>query len=502
MRTFWIGGALLALTASCGSSSSSDNPATDSGADATLDAADGATDSRADAPLDAPADAIADGDANVPVGTHLADGLLRGVTTDDFAIVDDGTKLVAAPIGGGALQSIASEGTAPIVFALWGKTMLANLAAPSGGTSREFWIWTSTHGAVKLASATTSFQQFVNPVSPDETHVAYVTNPSATTGDVTVANVDGTGVTTLLAGAGVPQEMMWAGDHFLLVLRANTAGGSTFTVSAFDANASWAKVDLATNVAGIGYNAHGTSVAIRDDVGNLNAYPLTGGAPTLLDTGATIGTFMLDDATVIYATAAGALKRIAITGGTPATLVTSGFATQGDFFSPDAKTMVYVQPATGALHDLAVVALAPSSTPVVLTGTRSNGSEPLPQYFTTDSTMIMFPGDLASPLPGHPLYAAPVSGAPIKTIGTSTNGARWGVGGTKIVFADDAVTGDGLGYGTLKTVDLASSAAPTTIVTNAGLFSAPSADRKSIVYTAIGPKGDFSDSAVFVTPIP
>jgi len=451
-------------------------PTPDAGADTSV--ADASVDTGSDAGSDAVADA-----GEAPVGTKLGTGIIRGVTTDDFAIVVD-TAVTAVPLAGGAPQKIVDGVDVKVASVV----VAGNVALVwSTGNNGPLYVWTAAHGAVKLADASSNnFTRQWLSVSPDRTRVLFSANVTSTSIDFAVANVDGTGKATLTAGltgtAGF--GLKWAG-HYAIV---NVGRNGAVDAYTFDANASWAMASIATGAHGAEVSPLGNSTVDLVRAGNddLLAYPLGGGSPTTLDTADDSIDVLRDGTTVLYATTAGALKRTSVTGGTPTTLVASGVDVSPNngarFFSPDEKFVLYPNTAGSVVGLASVVA---TSTPTTFAGSLNFTTD----AFTADSAFALYHTSGRLPLD---VIAVPVAGGMAKTVATGGAAWHWALGGAKLLFAGDQRTSAiaNVPAFALKTTDLATSAPPKTIATRVlGSFYTSSAKDK-VVYTWLGATGE------------
>src|ERR1700722_2605178 len=140
-----------------------------------------------------------------PTGTRLQAGdalSVRGVTTDGYVIFSDDAalQLYAIQLTGGSAQSLGSLGTKYWVTVI-GTTVFSwsNVTMSGAGALST---WSASSGLNSIAPASYGL---LSAVSADGTQILYVDklDATATTGDVSMAHVDGSGATTLLSGVHV-----------------------------------------------------------------------------------------------------------------------------------------------------------------------------------------------------------------------------------------------------------------------------------------------------------
>jgi hypothetical protein len=428
------------------------------------------------------------GDAGL-FGTKLSPGSAGGITSDDFAFVADNTDraFYAVPAAGGARQKVC-DGIGSIV-ALGGKALYC--VTSTLGVPGPLYVWTSAHGSVKVASADAlPANPSVKALSPDGTHVLFSANVTgaAGAGDVTVANADGTGTaTTLVAGVSLTTTHIgWAGTHAVVASSASPDAASGADVATFDSANAWTKASLATGAIGMASTAAASTVAVIASDGSLATYPVGGGAATPIDTAVTQVDMLADGLTLVYGTTAGALQRVAVTGGTPTTLVASGFVDKGIVttpagvlaVSPDGKMML-VGTNDGTNDQLALLSATKAATPTLLVGskitkpTTTFTSLVVGDAFTADSAFALFNAEAGGL--SYQTYAVPVAtGVPFSVDTAQSRASKYALGGSSIAYSVD---------GAIRTVDLTK---PTSVKDVAqtqfgGFFTTAARDR--IVYT-------------------
>jgi hypothetical protein len=298
------------------------------------------------------ADADAEGGpaGSLPNGAQLVVGtvvLLQGVTSDDYAIYIDGTAstLNAVPLSGGGAPILIAPVDPTTQVALSGSVAFYWTAVNQSTGAGTLAIWTSAHGAKTLSTSSqvpsAGFQ--VVAVSADGTMVLFYDqlDESGASGNLAVANVDGTGKTTLLSALDISStspcysNFNFAGDSVVSVYApwvAADAGPPVVAVAAFT-GPSWSPVTLATNVE-CGLTVDGTGqFALVPTGGGLVAYPLPSGTPSLIDSTGSGGALLSPPAgsppgtadDVLYADTSAELKRATIgSSSSPTLLLDSG----------------------------------------------------------------------------------------------------------------------------------------------------------------------------------
>ncbi len=463
-----------------------------------------------DAPLDTGVDA-----GPQPVGTQLQTGnslTLWGVTSDGFAIYTDDVAqmLYAAPLGGGPAALIApvsaSRGTFYYGFTT-NKVALMWSAIGQSSLVGSLIVWSSAGGAHTL---TTASRAFLAAVSSDSQHLVYLDHATSQgTGDMLGAAVDGSGVTTLLAGLGdfqnCPPYPIFAGSNAAVVPHCDNpdASFSGATVSAF-APPAWTRTDVFTNVyPGVNADPAGAQVLASGNAGLMVA-PVGGGSSTLIDPIGAYGFFSSDGMSVLYNDNNGALKRSPIASPAPVTLVAGGvFGLLG--LSPDQSSALSYQnfnPQT-YLTDLDLASTVSPGPITVLSSTATAavpGSYTLGNSFTEDSSHALYYTNFNVMSYVGTLTAFDVNTSSPTVLGQNST-AAWASGPSKVVFSDNYVALGGTSPAVdIESVDTATSSSPTHVVggANPQFYMSPAADQ--IVYTwseQPGPR-----AGLYVVPVP
>jgi len=474
-----------------------------------------------------------------PVGTAIEKGsvTILGTTDDGYVVYANATAIKAIPEAGGTATTLVDEGDAgggqiPDVFVIHNDVfMWTNVDETSSAGTLT--LWSHTLGTPKQVSTTST--PFAAAASDDSSTVVY---SDATASDASKMNLVGATMTAL----GTPTTIVMGidpgtncaptidfsgtGTSLYAVVGsctpATTDGGADGpqTVVSFPV-ATWKGASLATNVATFAVDDTGTSAAIGLATGQLEIVPLAGGTPVLIDSATALGTtpslyLSKKDKFVLYNTAAGALTSSILSASTPVTLLTTGAIDIDGVAASEGAALVDtgVDSNTGLLMglSLASTSAAAAASPLV-TGTNEAGL--FGDAFTADSNYALY---LTSPTqddvgnnigtltavalskPGTPITVATTSGSTFQqgSFGLFTfetgnlsnflagfaSATDFALTGSKVVFAD-AFNGDGgfFGQTNINVVDLSTTTAATTVMTNADPGFAISFDKKYIIYT-------------------
>lgn len=134
-----------------------------------------------------------------------------GVTDDDYALYWDNGSIYATALFPGAPRRFVAAASQPPMTMIAGRVAMLWTAKPYFGsaTASPLVVWTAEHGAWAASSAskppTLGAIQALAAVSPNGQEVVFVTNVDATgtVGDIVRARVDGTHLTSLVAGADI-----------------------------------------------------------------------------------------------------------------------------------------------------------------------------------------------------------------------------------------------------------------------------------------------------------
>jgi hypothetical protein len=437
-----------------------------------------------------------------PVGTLLASGnslSARGTTSDGYEIYSDdaASQLYAVPIAGGSPQSITSLGSkfwvtvvGQVVFA-WSNVTAANVGALT--------IWSSAHGAQAIAPASFGI---VGTSSSDGSQVLYVANvdPQGQTGDVYVANSDGSGATPLLQNqqlTGCFPQLGFAGSY-VVVSHCDVARGAgpSSTISSF-LSPGWTRADLMSSAENVwSADTAGTIVLVSTSAGVLVA-PIGGGPSTTIDSSGFIGQLISGGKMAIYGTTNGALRSSSITPPSPTTL-SPAF---GGFYgvSPSQSVVLYYQNQGSSGTDVFLTSTVGPATPQALS-TATNGSvngDP----FTADSTYALYSTGNDACTGAAAFNAYPVGGGSVVALGANVWG-DWAATGAKVIYNDNFAATGGLriGRADIEVVDLSSGATPTQIVSQADAVIDMSPAKDQLIYSWSLQPGP--TAGIYVTPVP
>jgi hypothetical protein len=490
-----------------------------------------------------------------PGMTALAPGMnlsLWGVTSDGYAIYSSGPSagdaatstitVSAVPIAGGASIPIAtvSQDSSGVVAGPLLELYIGTDASAAGTLE----TWTAKGGLHTVSSSAYVFlsgaasNNYGKSYSSDYGLIAYLANYDATaqTADAYVANIDGTGATLLQSGlsgvvAGVninsfPQLMFVGSDVVLVYVTGSIPTGPTATIESF-APPSWSSTVLATNATEAANLSDPTGAHILyNATSGLEAVAVSGGASTLIDpngaieqTVSTESAFTSDGTSVVYASDLEELVRSTIEAPSPTTLVSSnvwGLLA----LSSDNSTAVVTPPVPGgmlggAFPNLSEASATTSGSLITLcatyTGAVPGTTVAIGSPFTNDDSHVLFyTGETMSPLFGSSLgpYVGTLESAAVgssSTVTLATNSYTvFASGKTKVVFDDGfSSTSSAMATVDIKSVDTATSASPTLVVSQANygldtgsFFLTP--DGTQIVFTT----NATSSGGVYVTPVP
>ncbi|MFI5288544.1 MAG: hypothetical protein ACHQ17_02795 [Polyangia bacterium] len=440
-------------------------------------------------------------------GTRLLSGTLtlKSVTSDDYAIVTDGTGLLeAVPLAGGAAIPIDSASSSSLVIDnlvfSW-----SNLAVGSGAGTLV--VWSAAGGVKTLAQS--SYPSLV-AASSDDSHVLYSDGTSAdgTTTNFSIAGADGTGAMQVLSQKLSDQPcapiLSSAGSRFFVSAcdPPGDGGVTSAGVVAID-QATGAVQSIATNVRNyFNTDQAGTRVLTIDLANKATVTLLAGGAPAMLTDAVNQALFINSGATVLYDTPAQALDRIDVGGASP-TLLQSANVAGIDYLSYDEKLTIFHHTVDDntSLSDLYLASLTGPSTPIVLDDqpTAILYGDP----FTDDGTQALYYTDLDASLDTGTLNALPVTGGTARAI-TTTAWLSYAATGGKVIYNDNWVSitvgMTNTGRADLRMIDLSqATSTPVLIATQADELFSLSAERDKVVYT-------FSEAAdkagLYVAPVP
>lgn len=486
-QLFLISAAVVAAASASVTACSGDDNNTDAGSDAAQDVFKKDVNNTNDAGGDA-------APIVTPAGTELAssDGVqIFGVTTDNLVIYADASAsnalFAVSAAGGSAPVKIATPASYAVGIA--GKVVFvwSGLTAKGVGTLAT-WVSGGTLTTINAKSVPNAgFGATV-----DGKHILFssTTDVNAATGDFLGANVDGTGQGPLVTGVDIGNTnactpiVGFASNTYAVTATCTVTppdGGTpsaTVSTYAIDGGTTWTAVQLVTGGSNFwSTDTAGDKVMVATPIG-ISVYPIGGGVPTVIDTkniengNWTFGSMEPDGNNVIYTTAAGDFY-ITPTGAVPVPAQIQ--ATGVKFMRAISADQAYALYTTNFDSqqfggDLFLTkATAPGGTPITLVsattgalfGTRAADD------FTADSKFVLWIENLNTSLGIGDLYSLPVTGGTPKQVATG----EWqnsSATGTKVIFNDNCAGcsgtgGTGVAFADLKVVDVAGTAAPTTL---------------------------------------
>jgi hypothetical protein len=460
-----------------------------------------------------------------PQGTQLVTSgnvVIQGVTSDGYAIYIDTSgaspTLSAVSVSGGAPKSIDSYDGSGGVAVTGSVTVYFNGVSQTTGAG-TIGVWTSAHA--KQTVSTTGLAAIPGQgsldVSKDGAHVLFLDNATASTADVTVIDTDGTNKKVLVPGVHLdytlcPPNIGFAGAYAIVAYcTADPAdagapdGGApaTATIATFTGTG-WTTTGSISTAAftGFTHDSAGAQV-LYGTAGGMQVATLSSGASALIDPAGLGGIFTSDGKSVVYVTSAGAINLAPAAGGTPTTLLATGF--KGLYgLSPDDKWLlaykqVVTDQQTGAqTSDIYLASATAPSTATALVS--STNAAIYGDSFTADSSHALYTANVSGAV-GDFMAAAVSGGTPVKL--GSTEWINIASTGAKTTFNVNWVSGGQSGQGTadIESVDTSGSAAPTLLVSQADAFYFMTAAKDKIVYSWSYVSGDTRDG-IWVLPAP
>jgi len=455
-----------------------------------------------DAPPGCPGPAAPGANVEAPVGRLLASGnslSVRGVTSDGYEIFSDdyALQLYAVPVAGGDVQTIGALGSqfwvtvvGQVVFA-WSNVSAADVGALT--------IWSSAHGAHSIAPSSFGI---LGASSSDGSQVLYLANVDSQgqTGDVYVANSDGSGASSLLQGqqlTGCFPQLGFAGSY-AIASHCDVARGTgpSATISSFQ-SPGWNRADLMTSAENTwSADAAGTIVLVSTNSGILVA-PVGGGSATMIDSSGFLGQLISGGTRAIYGTTTGALRSSTISPPSPTTLAPAW----GGFYgvSPSQSSVLYYRNQASTGTDIVLSSTLAPATPQVLSSGMNGVVNGAP--FTADSTYALYSTGTDVCTGAAAFNAYPVSGGSPIQIGSNVWG-DWSATGAKVIFNDNYVATGGLRYGRadIEVVDLASSTTATHVISQADAVIDVSPAGDEIIYSWTVQPG--AQAGIYVVPVP
>ncbi len=454
-------------------------------------------------------------DAGVPpTGTKIISGLYElpsqnPITSDGYVVyLDDGDKNMK-------IASLAGDGGAPVVVGAFnannfisvvGSTVLmwpSPAAKPPLGT---MYTWTAAKGVTLIDNSTIAG---AGGLSADGTKVTYVSaTGTAKVGDVSVANVDGTGKQVLQANIatlsntkqpGCGATLAFAGGKSDKVALAwCTPTGTTQTISMYQ-GAGNVKTDVATNVAPNSFasfvsDAAGSkllTVILGADGGapTINLVATANGAKTPVEGGDLVAFFNTAGNTAYYI--AGSSFRSTPTGAVApknlATVPANGIGIYPTLLPPDQSHVLLFSQQDNTTNATDLVMVDTTTANQTVKTLQANPTASLfGDVWTADSTRVMYVDGtqlIGNGLVGT-LQVAPVAtGVPVKI--ADLVWLEWALTGSKITYADNSVNVSGAYFrADLEVLDFATGGVtPKKLVKAADANYYPTPDKTRLVYT-------------------
>jgi hypothetical protein len=483
----FLSAAAATLAGACSSSSSGGGGgSTDAGNEATVTMTDdGGRDSGTRAP-----------------GT-LSNGVVVGMTADDYAVVLDAKHSSLFAVSATDLTQM-SEALCPGTDGLYlvqDKSVVCTQS--SQGAPGPTFMWSKAKGFVLVGQMSTTAGA---AVSPDGNWVALFRNIAGSgataTADVFVVGSDGMNPSALATGVTMSTTTISWATTFAVVTTAsasdagstNDAGLPTSIVSSYDSANMWAKADVASDAIGVATARAGSKVAVIASDGSLFTYDAKGGPPTTIDSAATHVDILSDGKTVVYGIPDG-LKKCDVGGGTPQYLIAMGVndlgvavatgpATRQMGLSADGNTLMFVT-GTGGSAQLAITTANVGNTANLLSSSKVTPDtqwhqEVVGDLFTADSSYALYNAPLMGG--GTTIYAAPAAGgASVPVDMGKASDSKWAMKGTTIAY---------IGGGNLRTFDVKAGGTPKDVVTSGTIlpsFWLTSAKDKAVYSSGTGP---------------
>jgi len=478
---------ILAAVQGCGSNNSSSS-APDASANG---------DGSADAGTEA-AEAGPDCGSTPPTGTQLVastdPAVILTVTDDDHVIYEDLTtqEVYGVATSGGKPSDIGKMlSQSDTVWAHGAAFLYLPTAASETSPFAPVSAWTAANGTSVISKSAVAWDSYVYAydASKDGKYVVYYATTNGTDATLTVSTIDGKTQTPLVTGVDLtgqgmtgpsgtfcwPPAVQFVNDtviaQYCLPPVATVDAGTppeTATIATFTAPG-FAPTTFGTTFqppsGPVTVDPTGKDALLLDPSGTgLSLYPLAGGSPVTVDATGVAGLFTATG-DVLYLTTTGSLARYTATSGTTTTLVPSGIAIAFDV-SPDGNWLQAAsqQNSTTGMTDLDLVS---TTTPgpanhVVKTATIEAAG------FTADSQFSLiagnFPPNFHFGVVNFDLEASKTSGGAASKVLT-TAGEVLPTTGSKVVCNTNY--SPSTGGADIVSIDLSTTAPPTTLVTQA-----------------------------------
>lgn len=516
------GACLFSVAPGCGSSSNN-NGSSDAGGGGDTSNSDGSGSSSGGgddgSSGDASGDTSSGGDTGtsctatvMPQGTQVVTSstdTVQGVTSDGQIIFYDGStmKLNAVPVAGGTPAVIGSwDKSQSLIFTSNKVALYWNGATQSTQPHGTLGVYTASGGAQTLGTASL----FGAPgggnidVSSDGSLVLYTDNVTSSTEDIWVAGSDGSNKTKLVPGASIGANCVpvirFAGNTPVVAYcTAQPDAGTTLsaTVAAFSGPPTWQTVQTFTSgdaFYGFSVGSAGSTWSVEYVTGaGMYVEAIGGTTPTLIDAKGAGGIFTHAGTDVIYFENDGSLWRSPIATPAPAELATGPYAGTLALSSDDNWVETFLsQNSTTFFTDMYLLSTTPGTAdggnaPVTLTN-MTTGANFGDAFTADDSHVLFFPNVVMSGSAGYvgaydTLSLPPPTGMMPKTIAQNV-WEEFATSGAKTLYNDNYASNAGFaGAADIESIDLAGTAAATTLVSQADANFFVTADKKTIVYS-------------------
>lgn len=439
---------------------------------------------------------------------------VQGVTSDGQVIYYDGTtqKLNAVDIAGGGTPTTLGpwDKSQSLIFTSNKVALYWNGATQSTAAHGSLSVYTAAGGMQTLG--TQSFFSGVGggyvDVSADGSLVAYTDNVTTADADIYVAGSDGSNKTKLVSAASVGANcrpiVRFAGNVVVVsYCLAQPDAGTMLTanVEAYSGAPNWqTKQTFASGDGFYGFSlgpipagdagASGYNIGFLTNAGEY-VEALGGTTPTLIDAkGAGGGIFTHSGTDIIYFETDGSVWRSPIATPAPVELATGPYAGSLALSTDDNWLEVFLhQDSTTFFTDMYLLSTTAQAdggnTPFTLTSTSAGAN--FGDAFTADNSHVLFfPNVVMSGAAGYvgnyDTFTLPASGMP-KTIAQNV-WEEFATTGAKTLYNDNYASNAGFaGAADIESIDLSTSTAAKTLVSQADANFFLSADKQTIVYS-------------------
>lgn len=516
--TALLGLCLVSAFPGCGSSSNGNKSSTDGGqmGDSSNDSSSGGDDGSSGDASEAGSSSSSGGDTGttctasvMPQGMQVVTSVtdtVQGVTSDGQIVFYDGStmKLNAVPLAGGTPKVIGPwDKSQNLIFTSNKVALYWNAASQTTSAHGALSVWTAGGGAQALGT-----QSYFNApgggyvdVSADGSLVLYTDNVTAGTVDIYVAGSDGSNKTKIVSaastGANCRPVVRFAGNTPIVAYcTAQPDAGTTLAATIAAYSGATATQTFTTADAFYGFSVGsvtngGTTTYSVEYVTNAGMYVETvgGTTPTLIDAKGAGGIFTHAGTDVLYFENDGSVWRSSVATPAPGELAKGPFAGTLALSTDDKWLEVFLsQNSTTFFTDMYLLSTTPAdggNTPTTLASTTAGAN--FGDAFTADnSRALFFPNVVMSGSAGYvgayDTLPLPPSGMP-KTIAQNV-WEEFATSGAKTLYNDNYQSNAGFaGAADIEAVDLAGTAAKTTLVSQADANFFVTSDKKTIVYS-------------------